>query len=202
MSPRSRRTTAGARVCQTSGCPLRCTPSLGEPVCRGLQPRGVRRALLRLEVAPVEGEGRGVEHVEPELCEVLELGSLTVGEGDEVEADVAEAEGVIRLLDGHIGVGERPSVLQDGEGGLSISMVNAREHGVLDRTQRFGCCPVSSTLCVIGMSALDRPKPSTTSPGSTMRSPVATGEAEQVGRHARPRGRRSRLRRGRHGGSR
>ncbi len=39
--------------------------------------------------------------------------------------------------------------------------------------------------CVSGMSALERPKPSTSSPGSTMRSPVTPGERRQIGGHRR-----------------
>ncbi|WP_454109850.1 hypothetical protein [Leifsonia shinshuensis] len=57
-----------------------------------MEARRARPAALRLEDAPVEREGRPVEQPQPRL-----RARETVL--DEVEADVAEAEGVRALLD-------------------------------------------------------------------------------------------------------
>src|SRR5665648_685676 len=91
------------------GVALERHAALGEPLGGAQQPPGVGLATLGLEAAPVERQGRGVEQVQPQVGEVAErvdrcaaegldlLRSprrLAVGQRDEVEADVAEAEGV------------------------------------------------------------------------------------------------------------
>ncbi|XNN87583.1 hypothetical protein ACL00T_14730 [Curtobacterium flaccumfaciens] len=91
--------------------------AVAEPLRRRQESGGVRGSALGLEAAPVERECRGVEDVGVEVGEVLGAcfvlrfgvgfaGRFAVGQSDEVEADVAEGEGMAGLLDGDVGIGD------------------------------------------------------------------------------------------------
>lgn len=89
--------------------PLEGDAAVAEPLRCRQESGGVRGSALGLEAAPVERERRGVEDVGVEVgevlgaCFVLRFG---VGQSDEVEADVAEGEGMAGLLDGDVGIGD------------------------------------------------------------------------------------------------
>src|SRR5690606_11291505 len=64
--------------------PLEGDPPLDEPLGGPAQTSGVRPALDGLEAAPVERQRRRVEHVEPQVGEVLEVLQRGTAEGLDV----------------------------------------------------------------------------------------------------------------------